>query len=268
MKRTTICLGVLLLAFMMLASSCHRKSAIVLSTDHLVFTYSGGSDVFQVTADCKWTITDAPDWMTINPTSGKKNDIVNVRVSRNNTSEDRNALLSVVSSNEKTKKDILITQTPIDISALVKKVWFARTEERWNSDYYDVVIPESYRSWTYYADAGREQWFFYFLEDSTGYEIHVFNNDTVFFQYQYIYEPDFDSLYIGFELINDTVNKEDYHTVVHQLDNEYFVFSHAYRPHQFEKITAVNVTGDRKNTFRINPKKIKQKSRGPLIEVK
>ena len=224
--------------------------------------------MFTVEANCEWTVTGVPDWITVNPTSGENNNNVAVNVSRNNTQDDRNALLTVVSTNGKAQKSIEVSQTPIDISALVRKVWFTRMEERWNSDYYDVVIPESYRSWTFYADYGYDQWFFYFFEDNTGYEIHVYIDDTIYYPFQFSYEPDFDSLNISFSMVNDSVVMENYHTVVHQLDNEYFVFSHAYRPHQFEKVTAVNVTGDEKRGFRINPKKIRPKPQGPLIPVK
>lgn len=268
MKRNTIWVGVLLLTLMMLAASCRKEQRVDLSKDRLVFTYSGGNDVFQITANCDWTVTGMPDWITVNPASGSKDGNVAVHVDRNFSFVDRSALLTVVSANNKVKKDIEVVQTPVDISNITRKVWFVRTEERWNSDYWDVVIPESYRSWTFYADAGREQWFFYFLENQTGYEIHIVDNDTVYYPYQFVYQPDYDSLYIRFEMINATDSIEDYHTTIQQLDNEYLVFSHAYRPHQFEKVTSVNVTGDEKKTFRINPKKIRQKPKGPFITVK
>lgn len=268
MKRKTIWIGLLLLTLAVSVTSCRKKQSINLSKEQIVFTYSGGNDVFQVEANCEWTVTGAPDWITVNPVSGENNGNVAVNVSRNNTMNDRHALLTVVSANEKAQKSIEIIQTPIDISILVNKVWFARIEERWNSDYWDAVIPESYRSWTFYADEGSEQWFFYFLNDNNGYEIHVFDHDTVYYPYQFNYEPDYDSLNIRFEMENDSAVMEDYHTVIHRLDDAYLVFSHAYRPHQFEKITAVNVSGDEKRVFRINPKKIRQKPKGPLIPVK
>ena len=267
MKRKTILIGVLLLTLLVSFTSCRKKQSINLSKEQLVFTYSGGDDVFQVEANCEWNVTGMPDWITVNPTSGENNGNVAVNVSRNETAVDRSAMLTVSSANEKAKKNISVTQTPVDISAITNKVWFTRLEERWNSDYYDVVIPESYRSWIFYADEGFEQWFFYFFEDQTGYEIHVYDNDTIYYPYQFQYEPDYDSLFIRFEALSDTI-VEDYHTVIQQLDNEYLVFHHAYRPHQFEKVTLVNVTGDSKKPFRINPKKIQQKPRGPFIPVK
>ena len=268
MNRKTIWIGLLLLTLIVSVTSCRKKQTINLSKEQIVFTYSGGDDVFQVEANCEWTVTGMPDWITVNPVSGEKDGNVAVNVARNDTQNDRHAMLTVVSANEKAKKSIEITQTPIDISALVRKVWFTRTEERWNSDYYDVVIPESYRSWTFWADEGYDQWFFYFFEDNIGYQIHVYRDDTIYYPYHFNYEPDFDSLNICYEMVSDTVELEDYHTVVHRLDDEYFIFSHAYRPHQFEQVTAVNVTGDEKKAFRINPKKIGQKSKGPLIPVK
>lgn len=153
----------------------------------------------------------------------------------------------------------------IDYSKIVGKVWFTRTYERWNTDYYDQYIPESYRSWTYDIDPGCENWFWYFFEDDVCYQIHTKDYDTVYYPFEFKYYPNGDSIYINFITVDTTL--EDYHATIQQLDDNYFIFSDEYRPHQFEKITMTNVTGDTRSEFKLNPKKVKNKAGGPLIPI-
>lgn len=267
MKRSTFWMGVFLLALAMLASSCGKRQHITLSKTNLTYSYSGGNDLFEVVADCNWEITDIPNWMTVNPTSGNGNGNVAVNVSRNTTGNDRNQVLQVVSENGKTKRGIQIIQTKADISALLFKVWFTLSDERWDTDYWNHVIPESYRNYHYYSDDIYEHWFFYFFSEHHGYQVRTYNGDTINYPFTFTFYPDVDSLDMSFDPVGDTVVLEDYHTIIHRLDNEFFVISHAYRPHQYEKITTANVTGEEKAVFSINPKKVKAKPKGALIPV-
>lgn len=268
MKKRTICLGVLLIAFIMLATSCGKKQHIDISKASLTYTYSGGDDFFQVKADCGWEITGTPDWITVNPTTGYGDGSVLVTVKRNTSSQDRSTTLHVVSDNGRVKKGIQVFQVLADINIILGKVWFTIADERWDTDYWDHIIPESYRTYNYYSNEGFENWFFYFYDDHNGVQIYTYNGDTIYYPYEFTFFPDVDSLDISFEVIGDSTIREDYHTNVHQINNEFFSFSHAYLPRQFEKVTTANVTGDQKEMFKINPKKFQAKPQGPLIPVK
>ncbi len=274
MKRTAVYMGVLLLALTVLAPSCGKKQNITLSKESLTYTYSGGNEMFRIEADCDWEIVGMPDWITVSPANGSGNGVVAVKVDRNTSSQDRNALLNVVSSNGRTKKGLWVFQIKADINTILYKVWFTVTDERWDTDYLDRIIPESYRSYRYYSNPGYENWFFYFYDDHNGVQIYTNNGDTIYYPYTFTFYPDVDSLDICFEviadstLIADSTVMEDYHTIVHQIDNEFFSFSHDYRPHQFEMVTTANVTGNQKDVIKINPKKVQAKPKGPLIPVK
>ena len=154
------------------------------------------------------------------------------------------------------------------IKLLVDKVWFTRTEERWNTDYYNQYLPESYRSWTFYTGPGDENWLYYFIENSTSYLIHTKNFDTVYYPFEYVYYPKGDSIYIEFKTVNDSV--EDYHADVEKLTEQYLTLCHEYRPHQFERVSTTNVSnsGTRRSEFKFNPKNIKKKPAGLLIPIK
>lgn len=153
------------------------------------------------------------------------------------------------------------------INTIINKVWFTTSDERWNTDYSNNYIPESYRKYTYTTKPGSENWLWYFMDDFTGYEINTENFDTVYYHFEYKYTYKDNSLYVKFETIDGST--EEYHASVEQIDDKSFIWSHEYRSHQFERITTENVTGSSKRgeVFRINPRNVKRKPVGPMIQV-
>lgn len=270
MKKNIIWITTLILAVVVGASSCGKRQHIELSKDTLAFSSMGGYDFFTITADCDWTIENDPthDWYSISQTEGSKDTtVITINVSPNENHFDRSSMLKVISDNGRTVKKLSIVQANVEINKVIRKVWFTRLYERWNTDFHDQYIEESYRSWTFYAEPQYVNWFFYFLNDGTGYEIRTYNYDTIYYPYNYIYYPNGDSLFISFQLVDDTIT-EDYHATIYELNQDRFVFLNEYRPHQFEKINTVNVSTNSKSEIKINPKKVVSKPMGPLIQVK
>lgn len=268
MKHHSFCFWVLLLVVAVTCSACHHKQHLELSKSNIVFGYAGGDDLFTITADCDWTIeTDGTqNWMTANPTSGSNTGNVAVHARQNNSTRDRSTTLTVVSENGKVRRGITVIQSKIDINPVINKVWFLRFYERWDADYWNNVIPESYRNWIYYTDFQYENWYFYFQDEYSGYQIHTQAGDTIYYPCQYEYFPDGDSLNIAFETVDNEI--EDYHAVVHELSNSNFSFSDEYDWHEFEKLNMVNVSTSKRNELKINKSKIKPKPAGPLIQLK
>lgn len=270
MRRNALLIGALLLTLLVCTSSCKKRQHIrSVSKGLIVFSYTGGDDVFTIDADCEWTIEveSSADWITVNPTSGANEANIAVSVEWNHTNADRSTLLTVVSANGKAKKEVQVLQTVPDISAITNKVWFLRNYERWDTDYFNTVIPESYREYTYYTNAEYENWYFYFYENQTGFQIHTENYDTIYYPYEYVFYPDGDSLFISFET-EGSDQREDYRAVIHRLDNEDFVFSNLYRAHQYEKLFMKNASASKATPLKPNPKKFRKKPAGPLIPVK
>ena len=267
MKRHFLWIGVLLVLLLAIAS-CRKKQHLEVNKDLIAFNSYGGTDFFRVTADCDWNIeTDGTqDWLTVNPLMGSNDANITVAADTNQFNYDRSTMITVVSGNGKIHKEIAVSQEKVDIDYIHNKIWFLRFYERWDRDYYNVVIPESYRSWTYYTDEGNENWFFYFMDNATGYQIRIQGNDTILYEYEYVYYPEGDSLYILFHTIETTV--EDYHATIHELNNERFSFSDEWGWHEYEKLNLVNVSRGERSEIRINPKRISKKPGGPLIQLK
>lgn len=154
----------------------------------------------------------------------------------------------------------------IDINNITQIVWFLRTYERWDTDNHDKIIPDSYRSWTYYGNEGYENWFFYFKDDNTGYQYHTYQGDTIVYSFDYLYYPKGDSLNIIFQTVTDSV--ENYHAVINELTESTFSFTNPYRPHQYEQLNMVNANASKRAKPNLNPKKITKKPAGALIQPK
>lgn len=265
MKKSIIPIGITL-CVLLLAVSCGKRQNITVSEDRLLFDLSGGTRSFAIKADCDWTIETEAEatWITFSQLQGSKNATIDVTAERN-TGTERSTRITIVSANGKTQKKIYIQQKSTVFSMFILgKIWFLRFYERWDLDYANQVIDDSYRSWTYYTDEQYENWFFYFA-DTIGYLIYRVNSDTTYYPYHYIYYPGKDSLYISFVTNSNTV--EDYYARIYELTRDRFVFNNEYRHHQFEKLHTVNVSNDKGGALKINPKRVKAKPSGSLIPV-
>lgn len=256
------CMAILALCFL----SCKKPQNLTVSKSEVSFASSGGVGLVQVDADCDWTVeyNGNHEWYVLSRLSGSKQGVILITVGEHHSHAERSASFSVISSNGKTKRVVNIIQQPINIVDIKNKVWFLYEYERWATDYYDEFIEDEYRFYQYYIDESFDNWFFYFTNDNTGYQFHTKNGDTTIYSYEYIYYPLGDSLYINF--MTDTVVQEDYHAVIHELNQERFVFSDEHHPHQFEKLFLANLS-TRKTPLYINPDKVRKKEHGPLIQI-
>ena len=264
MKKHLFWIGMATILLLFVASSCRKKQHLLVSKSSIAFEYAGGSASFDIEADCSWTIEASASWFTVSQTSGSNSATITVSAPANPSSTWLSGTLTVISSNKKITQTVNVAQAR-DIAILINKVWFTTFYERWNTNYYNDSLPDSYRYWQYNSNPGSENWFWYFLEDAVSYQIHTKDYDTVYYPFEYTYYPDGDSIYINYVTVDETI--EDYHATFKRLDNQYFILVNEYRPHQFERITSANVTGGSKSEFRINPKKVKNKPAGPLITI-
>lgn len=251
------------------ASSCGKREVITVTKDILSFSAAGGTDHIQISANCGWSIVkdESVDWFSITPTEGENNGLITITVNNYEESPDREALFTIKSASGKKSKTIVVHQNEIEITNITDCVWFVSFYERWNTDYYQNFIEDSYEYWSYNQGDNERNIFFYFMPDSTGYQIQTQNQDTIFYLFDYIFYPLGDSLYINFASDDELV--DDYHSTIDALNDDTFIFSDEWKPNFFEKITMIKFVGASKLPYvKINPYKIsKKKSHGPLVDV-
>lgn len=266
MKTNRLWIAAWMLGLSICFLSCVKTPNLTVSKDEITFSSAGGHGLVTVDADCDWSVaySGAHEWYTVSRTMGSKKGVIVVKVEEHQSHYERNASFTVTSSNGKVSRTVKVVQQPIAIVDIHNKVWFLHEYERWAMDYQNEYIEDSYEHWNYYIDESFDNWFFYFMADSTGYQLHTKNGDTVAYAYTYIYYPLGDSLYINF--VTDTTVTEDYHAVIHELNHDNFVFSDEYRSKQYEKLFMANISTKR-GPIKVSPDKIRKKEKGPMIEV-
>ena len=99
--------------FMTVADSCKEEDSIVASKTELTWTKDGGSKTMDITANCGWTIT-APEWVSVDPSSGSGSAQVTVRTDKNEGLE-RKEILTIAGGSAMTQ--VNLTQAGVDFSA-------------------------------------------------------------------------------------------------------------------------------------------------------
>ena len=101
--------------------SCSKPSAedpgtISLSLESLNFSNTAGSKAVAVTSNSDWTVTGAPDWVTVKPTSGTGDQSVHITVQKNEAeagkkASERDATLTFSISSGKATASLVLIQS-------------------------------------------------------------------------------------------------------------------------------------------------------------
>lgn len=250
-------------------SGCHRDQTIVVSQNAITFLGEAATKTISIEANCGWSIEkdNTGDWFTVTPTSGENNGTISIEVPYYEGDEYRMSSFNIVSENGKTSVTVSVTQNGIDFVEIINTVWGVSQIEHWNTDYYNAIIEDSYKSWTYNPNDSTNGFLMCFLDDRLGYQIDHTGDTMVYYTFEYEYQPENSNLYIKFMLI-DSTQVEEYNTTVLMLNDSIFKFMHEYKPHYFER-------AEMKKTGTVDPGAkallryaAKRKSGGPIFMVK
>jgi formate dehydrogenase assembly factor FdhD len=79
-----------------LSLTCTAPPSLVVNTSSVSQVASGGQTNFTITSNCaSWTITGAPTWASVSPTSGSNNATVTVNFQANTSTQSRDATLTI-----------------------------------------------------------------------------------------------------------------------------------------------------------------------------
>lgn len=117
-KLSTIVVFVVTMFFMACAGGDPGED-IVISTEYLNVTNQiaiagDGSQKgqLQISADCAWTISGAPSWMSLSANSGSNNATIEITCTKNpSSSDERSAVLTVTTASGKIKKNVTVIQS-------------------------------------------------------------------------------------------------------------------------------------------------------------
>ena len=237
-------------------TSCRKAYEIKVPTNNLWFGMDAGSQAFDFTANCKWTITknDDADWYSISTMSGENDATIIITVEALEDGDFRGSSFVINSPGGKVNRTVFVTQNKMDFDGLYNKIFGVSSRETWNTDYYDQMIEDSYKHKVYDP-----------YDTATGYTMFFLADDTAaYYAFSYEYDPMNQILHIEFETVEDA--PENYAPQVLTASDSLFRFIHEYKEHWWER-------ADMRKIGTINPdaraiikqKAIKRKGDGPIF---
>ena len=247
-------------------TSCRKAYEIKVPTNNLWFGMDAGSQAFDITANCKWTITknDDADWYTISTMSGENDATIIITVEALEDADFRGASFVINSPGGKVNRTVFVTQNKMDFDGLYNKIFGVSSRETWNTDYYDQMIEDSYRHKVYDPYDTATGYTMFFLADGTGVQMDHHKDTAAYYAFSYEYDPMNQILHIEFETVEDA--PENYDPQVLTASDSLFRFIHEYKEHWWER-------ADMRKIGTINPdaraiikqKAIKRKGNGPIF---
>ena len=257
-------------------SSKGKAKAKVMVTQNLISLY--GSDVLwfdhranqsqtlEISANCDWhiTIEDDADWYKVEPMSGGRcnHDPMTITTLPPVFEGDyRSSSFLVVSNSGEQALRVRLSQNIIEIESLTNTIFSPFHVEHWNTDFYGMVIEDSYINYNNpnpEDTLSKRSYAMYFREDSIGMQSDNMNADsTLYFPFTYSYNPETRILYIDFATTEEDA-VEDYSVTVLTATNEVFRFMHEYKEDSWE-MAAMTKIGD------ITPSVAKKQGTKPIV---
>ena len=236
MKKRNI---LLMLALMVVTAAglvgCVKKYSIAVTTNNLNFGLDAGQKILEITANCEWTITksDDADWYTISQMSGKKDATLVITVKALTDGDFRGSSFVIQSPGGHVHRTIFVSQNKLEFDGLYNKVFGVSSVEHWNTDYFGMMIEDSYKHGEYDPYDTATGYTMFFLEDGTGVQMDHHNDTAVYYAFTYEYNPIDHILHIEFETVTDA--PEDYDPEVLTASDSLFRFFHEYKPNWWER---------------------------------
>ena len=236
MLKTKYFLFVLSLFAVFCLSGCVKDYSIIVSTQDLRFGLEAKSQTMIVNANCKWKVTknDDADWYTVSPMSGRANDsIITVTVKDFSGGDFRGSSFVINSPGGHVYRTVFVSQNKLDFDGMVNKVFGVTIVEHWNTDYYGMMIEDTYIHGEYDPYDTTQGYLMFFLEDGRGIQRDRHGAKPVYYAFTYEYDHDSRNLHLEFETVTDTLEIYD-EEVLTASDSLYRIFSE-YKPHWFER---------------------------------
>ena len=267
-------LPILLLVFVAIATTSCKKEKIEVSQHNLWFEADGGSQTIEVTATYGWRIqnNDGADWFTVTPmSSDESQSTITINVEPLDAEADgyRNGHISILSPKGGAQIVVLISQGEVEFSSIYNLVFGVTKEEQWNTDYFGLMIEDSYKCFEFDPYDTTTGFWMYFFEDSTGVQVDRYRFDTTeYFRFYYTYDIATRKLEYSFQLEDGTI--EYYNPTIITATPDLFRFEHEYKPNFWERsdMKKIGTIDPAKKAALLNRAVKKRKEAGPVFPIK
>lgn len=227
----------LFITLMLSLVSCIKTEEMTVQVYNLWFPEEACVQELKITANCKWSISidDAADWYTIDPMSGKKDEVLKITVKALGDNSQRSSSFTITTARGQVKLQVRVSQNtdePADLESITNRVFGVATFAHWNVDYFGEVIEETYNRYEYNPNDTASGYQMYFMEDSIGFQKDNHADSTVYYQFKYYYDPNARIIHLDFVVEGDAT--EIYDAPVLVATEELFRFQHEYKPMRWE----------------------------------
>lgn len=246
----------------------------------LSFFSDAETKTITVNSNCNWTLEKAndedytKDFYTVSASSGSVGSTnLDITVANNFTSTNNLGLIRLKSDSKNTETPVRVKQNGRNETNITSTVWGVYKYERWNTDYFNNVLDETYVVDEFNpSNFNSPGWTMYFLKNNQGEQSDRKYNETsgeleqIVYPFDYEYDSVTRLLHITFENEDPEVN-EYYDTEVLTLNDSIFIIKDEYRDHFFEKASMRKVGYIEDNSKAQGPRKIGTKRHGqPLFD--
>ena len=216
-------------------SSCIKKQSILVSTQNLWFGLEESSQTLTITANCKWTITknDNADWYTISAMEGSKDDSITISVEKLTDADFRGASFVIASPGGHVRRTIFVSQNKLDFDGMVNKVFGVMNVEHWNTDFYGMIIEDSYKEGIFNPYDTTTGYLMYFLEDGKGLQRDHHTDTVAWWAFDYEFDVVNQVLHVSFETVDGA--PESYSPDVLTASDSLYRIFHQYKPNFWER---------------------------------
>lgn len=265
-KKTTFLLMALMVVAALGLTSC-QKDSIMVSTQNLWFGLEAGSKTLEIKANCGWTISknDDADWYSFSEMEGKKDADIVITVEALDDADFRGSSFVIFSPGGHIRRTVFISQNKIDFYGMVNKIYGVMSVEHWNTDYYGMIIEDSYRAYTYDPYDTTSGYLMYFAKNGIGVQRDHHSDTVAWWGFTYEFDPVNLILHINFETIDGS--PESYSPAVLCASDSLYRIFHEYKPNFWERadMRKVGTFGEGEKAEWIR-KAAKRKSGEPIFQ--
>lgn len=217
--------------------SCVKTEEMAVQVDNLWFPKEACVQELKITANCKWSISidDAADWYTIDPMSGRKDEVLKIMVKALDEDAQRSSSFTITTARGQVQLRVRVSQNtddPADLDNIINLVFGVANLAHWNVDYFGEVIEETYKRYEFNPYDTASGYLMYFLEDGIGYQKDNHGDSSVVYQFSYDYNPLSRILHLDF--VTNGESTEVYNAPILVATEELFRFQHEYKPMRWE----------------------------------
>lgn len=223
---------------------CRKHEDISLSLSDLWFPKDAGVKEIQLTANCKWSIEidDAADWYSIEPMTGEGNSVLYITVQSLGELEQRTSSFTINSARGKVQLKVSVmqnTQDPLELLSITNLVFGVSNLAHWNTDYAGEVIDDSYEYYEFDPYDTLSGYIMYFFENGEGVQKDNHDDSSVYYYFNYDYDPAIRNLHLEFETVNGL--PDVYDATILSASMELFSFQHEYKKNYWERTEMMKI---------------------------